>query len=474
MSKRVVIAGLGDTGLLIAIHLSGECDLVGISPKPCLVSGQELGTRLTDPRAWERDYLMPFSRYRKLDGVRTLHGAINRIDLEAQTVHGTSADGAAFAEGYDVLVLSSGVTNGFWRNDALESFPAVRDGIARRATEIEEASSIAIVGGGATGVSVASNLAERFPGKAVHLFFSREQLLPGYHEKVRAWIERHLQDVGVHLHAGHRAALPEGFRGERFTTDPVHWSTGQPPWRPDLVLWAVGSTRPNSAFIPPSLLDADGYVKAEPTLQVPGHPNIFTVGDIAATDPHRSSARNWGAPLAAKNIRAYLHGKAGAMKTLEPPGHRWGSILGVQKTGMRVFQPNGWKLSVPPVGRAATPLSDRRSPRHLPGRSPRLSSFVPARQSLLGLEEAACLVQIAHRLYSSPAPVSSVAPWKKPPYRFIRASRSVWSIRAFSAAFWNTWDDASTKACSSRAPRRRTKTASVATCSVPSIVSRCR
>jgi len=71
-----VIAGFGDTGLLVAIHLGTDFDIVGISPKPCLVSGQELGMRLTQPEAWKQDYLMPFSRYKKLRRVRTLPGLI--------------------------------------------------------------------------------------------------------------------------------------------------------------------------------------------------------------------------------------------------------------------------------------------------------------------------------------------------------------------------------------------------------------
>lgn len=40
--KRVVIAGLGDSGVLTAIHLVRHADVVGISVKPALVSGQEL------------------------------------------------------------------------------------------------------------------------------------------------------------------------------------------------------------------------------------------------------------------------------------------------------------------------------------------------------------------------------------------------------------------------------------------------
>ena len=86
MKKRVVIAGFGDTGLLVAINLGKDFDIVGISPKPCLVSGQELGMRLTQPKAWKKDYLMPFSRYKQLHGVRTLQGLITAIDPDTSTV----------------------------------------------------------------------------------------------------------------------------------------------------------------------------------------------------------------------------------------------------------------------------------------------------------------------------------------------------------------------------------------------------
>ena len=47
--RRVVIAGLGDAGILTAIRLAKHADVVGISVKPALVSGQELGIRLSRP-----------------------------------------------------------------------------------------------------------------------------------------------------------------------------------------------------------------------------------------------------------------------------------------------------------------------------------------------------------------------------------------------------------------------------------------
>ena len=62
--QRVVIAGLGDVGVLTAIRLARHSDVVGISVKPALVSGQELGIRLSRPHDWARDNWIPFDRFR--------------------------------------------------------------------------------------------------------------------------------------------------------------------------------------------------------------------------------------------------------------------------------------------------------------------------------------------------------------------------------------------------------------------------
>ena len=55
-TKRVVIIGMGDTGVLVASRLSRDFQVTGISTKPNLVSGQELGKRLADLDWWQRFY----------------------------------------------------------------------------------------------------------------------------------------------------------------------------------------------------------------------------------------------------------------------------------------------------------------------------------------------------------------------------------------------------------------------------------
>ena len=92
--KRVVIAGLGDVGLLTAIRLSRRADVVGISVKPALVSGQELGIRLSRPEDWARDYWIPFDRFRRLDRVRRVQATLTGVNLAARTVLGRSEAGA--------------------------------------------------------------------------------------------------------------------------------------------------------------------------------------------------------------------------------------------------------------------------------------------------------------------------------------------------------------------------------------------
>jgi NADH dehydrogenase FAD-containing subunit len=342
---RIVVAGLGDTGVLIAARLARHADVIGISTRPALVSGQELGTRLADPDRWRRTYFVPYRRFRALDRVRTHHGRIRAIDLDARKVTIDLATGGTVFEPYDVLVIATGASNGFWRHDRVEDLASIDAQLADPAARLAAAPTIAVVGGGATGVSVADNLARR--GRSdVHLFHSGEQPLPGYHPKARGWIVDRLRADGVTVHPGHRAVLPTGFAGDRLTTAPVEWSTGQAPFAADLTLWAVGGMRPHTAFLSRDVVDADGFVRVDEHLRVPGHPEVFAVGDVAASDPHRSSARNWGWRVVAANAAAVAHGRR-PRKRYRAPEYRWGSVLGLQPEGLTVVQPDGRHVRIP-------------------------------------------------------------------------------------------------------------------------------
>jgi NADH dehydrogenase FAD-containing subunit len=343
---RVLVVGMGDTGVLVAVHLGRRAEVTGVAARPALVSGQEVGTRLADPQRWRRSYFVALSRFRRLDRVRLLHGEVRRIDLDRRHAEVALAVGGTTVVGWDALVIATGVCNGFWRRHRVEGLDAVERSLAEVSAEIAAAGSIAVVGGGATGVSAAANLSRRHPAKAVHLFFSGEQPLPGYHPRVRDELTAELRRAGTVLHPGHRAVLPDGFGADRLTTDPVEWSTGQDAAEADVTLWAVGAVLPNTGWLPADLLDEQGFVRVDEHLAVPGHPRVFAVGDVAASDPHRSSARNWGWRIVCHNVRVATIGR-GRVRRFSAPTHRWGSILGVQPEGMVVHQPDGRSFRVP-------------------------------------------------------------------------------------------------------------------------------
>ena len=343
--KRVVIAGLGDSGVLTAINLARHADVVGISAKPALVSGQELGLRISRPNDWARDNWISFDRFRGLDRVRTVHGTLTGVDLAARIVFVKRDDGSPLTEPYDALIISTGVTNGFWRRSTLQSADEIAVDLQAAHDRLAATESVIVVGGGAAAVSSAANLAITWPGKRVDLYFPGDRGLPQHHPRTWARIRQRLIEVGVELHPGHRALLPDGFTGDEITNEPVQWRTGQAPSSADAVLWGIGRVQPNTDWLPTELLDEHGFVRVTPELRVPDHPGVFAVGDVAATDPLRSSARNRADGLVAHNVRAEFEGRP--LRSFRPPKRRWGSIIGIQADGLEVFAPNGRAFRFP-------------------------------------------------------------------------------------------------------------------------------
>ena len=336
---------MGDIGILTAIHLAHHANVVGISSKPDLVSGQELGVRLARPDDWARDNHVDFARYRRLDGVRRVHGSLIKLDADAREVTVRLADGHLAIEAYDVLVVSTGVTNGFWRQPELQSREQIDADILAHHQALAAASSVVVIGGGAAAISAAANLRIRWPDKRIELYFPGPRALVQHHPRAWQQVRNRLVDLGVGLHPEHRAVVPEGFACDEITHEPVHWSTGQHPVEADAVVWAIGKVRPNTDWLPKALLDEHGFVDVGPTLQTRSRPEIFAIGDVAATDPLRSSARNRADGLLASNIRAHWAGKT--LKAYRASRSRWGSVLGVQDDGLLFFAPDGRTIRIP-------------------------------------------------------------------------------------------------------------------------------
>ncbi len=171
----------------------------------------------------------------------------------------------------------------------------------------EGALTVVVVGGGATGVELAGALSELFRMVLAkdfpHLDHDRVQvvlleatgrLLGAFHPRLQAFAARRLASLGVDVRteASVEEVLPEAVRlrgGEVIPTRTVVWAAG------------VRATRL------PGIGDAPrgrgGRVVVEPDLSLPGHPEVFVIGDLAVSPGRDGSALPQLAPVAQQGGR---------------------------------------------------------------------------------------------------------------------------------------------------------------------------
>lgn len=219
------------------------------------------------------------------------------VDLEARRVHTDHGD-----EPYDYLVLSPGSGSNFFgipglaershplktlpealqlRNDVLRHFEAARwesDATVRRCLL-----TFAVVGGGPTGIEYAGALAELVHvlqrdyrgldvGEArIVLLEAASRLLGGFDaesaEHALATLRR--KGIVVRLDAAVKAVSPgvvELASGESIAAGTVIWTAGV-----EGSSLGFGLGRPG----------AHRTLAVEPSLQLPGHPEVFVIGDLA-------------------------------------------------------------------------------------------------------------------------------------------------------------------------------------------------
>ena len=99
----VLIIGMGDTGVLVAAHLKRNCRVIAVTTRPVLLSGQELGKRLTDLPYWKKSYLTPLDAFRKLDDVECIHGKVIAVNTDEQVVSVECSDQSTQSVCWDYL-----------------------------------------------------------------------------------------------------------------------------------------------------------------------------------------------------------------------------------------------------------------------------------------------------------------------------------------------------------------------------------
>ena len=236
---------------------------------------------------------------RDQQNVTVLLGTVDAIDVAArQVLVGDQG------HSYDTLLLATGVSHAYFGHDDWAQWApglkTLNDAFVIRARilrafetaegcvdpdEIRRRLTFVIVGGGPTGVELAGTLAEiarhtlkrEFrridPTSArVVLVEAGPRILPAFPESLSASATRQLERLGVTVMTG-RAVTQVDQDGVVVGGEPLAART---------VLWAAGvkaSSLSQSLAVP---LDRSGRVQVSNDLSIPGHPEIFVAGDLAA------------------------------------------------------------------------------------------------------------------------------------------------------------------------------------------------
>jgi NADH dehydrogenase len=278
------------------------------------------------------DIAAPIRRIVRGDNVTVLLAEVTAIDLERRRV--TLVDSEI---SYDYLVIATGSTHSYFGHDEWSrqapGLKSIEDALAIRrrvlfAFEAAERESdpglrqqwltFVVVGGGPTGVELAGALAEISRVSLAHDFHNFDptqarvilvegvsRLLAAYPEELSNKARRSLERLGVEV------------RVKTLVTDVTDSGVlaGQ-EWIPArTVLWGAGVAASPLARTLGASIDRAGRVQVTPELTVPGHDDVFVIGDIAALEqdgkavPGVAPAAIQEGKHAAKNIVRAVRGQ---------------------------------------------------------------------------------------------------------------------------------------------------------------------
>jgi len=251
---------------------------------------------------------------KKQRNARALLADVYDLDLEQQVVRANGPDGRRLELSYDTLVVAAGASHSYFGNAHFAEFAPgmktvedaryLRDGIlskfemAELATDPQERAeylTFVVIGAGPTGVELAGQVAELahqvlpLDYRSVNTHEARILLLEGagavlppFHPKLQRYTQKHLEKLEVEIRLNtmavdmdHESITIKGPRGpETIRTRTRIWAAGvqASPLARTLAEKAQTET------------DRAGRIAVDPDCSLPGHPEVFAIGDMVSLD----------------------------------------------------------------------------------------------------------------------------------------------------------------------------------------------
>ncbi len=328
---RIVIVGGGFGGLFTALDLAGVADVTLISEEDHFLFTPMLYEYLSgEVEAW---HIAPNQKELLDDNINFIRDQVTDVDLEARRVSLKTRGQLSF----DVLVLGVGGVSNFAGVEGAEEnaipFRKIADAdvLRRRMVDAldhippelppqdtQRALTFAVVGAGASGVELATKMADllrdAFKRRALRgeprvlVIEMGDQVVPGMGDEIRELVEEALLESHVEVHTLTRVVRV----GEKTLT--FEHDGQQTEIETAAVAW-TGGVRVNPLI---EGLDVEknrrGLIRVRPTLQLTEHEYVFALGDIAFFEDASPTLAGTAqlalqqAGLLAKNIKAFLTG----------------------------------------------------------------------------------------------------------------------------------------------------------------------
>jgi NADH dehydrogenase len=353
-TPRIVIVGGGFAGLYAAQHLARQPVTVTLVDRKNHHTFQPLLYQVATAVLSPGEIAAPLRRIlNRARNTEVILGEVTGFDTAARTVE-LAGLGEKTELPYDILIVAAGARHSYfghddWAADA-PGLKTVEDAVAirrrvllafelaeRRAylTGKRETPSFAVVGGGPTGVELAgaiADIARRAMARdfkaidttaaRVTVYEGAPRVLGAYPESLSKSAEKQLRELGVTVRTDSIVSAVE----------PGRLQVGGEWIAADVILWATGVAASPLGKLLGAETDKAGRVKVAPDLSLPGHPEIFVLGDMAAlvdaagkvvpglgaaaTQEGVATARNIARDLAGKPRVPFTYRDKGSMATI--------------------------------------------------------------------------------------------------------------------------------------------------------------
>jgi NADH:ubiquinone reductase (H+-translocating) len=249
---------------------------------------------------------------KKQANTKALLADVQDLDLDARIVRARAPDGRTLELPYDTLVVAAGATHSYFGKDqwaeyapgmkTVEDARYLRDGIlskfemAEMATDPQERAewlTFVVIGAGPTGVELVGQIAElahTVLPKDYRTVDTREAriillegagaVLPPFAPKLQAYTKKRLEQMGVEIRLN---TLAVDMDHESIT---VKGPDGLETIRTRTRIWAAGvQASPLAKMLAEKTgaeTDRAGRISVNPDCTLPGHPEVFAIGDMVS------------------------------------------------------------------------------------------------------------------------------------------------------------------------------------------------